>query len=83
MEYMTDIPWNSITYVEIRPDTDTVLPKEFTVVTMSNAYYVIYINGKKYTSGYTQDGFASLNSLFTYRQSSTLLSRSTTYTRLY
>ena len=60
VEYKTSIPWSSIAYVGIRPDTDTVLPEGFTVVTLSNAYYVVYLNGKEFASGYTEDGFSKV-----------------------
>ena len=60
VEYRTNIPWNSIAYVGIRPDIDTVLPEGFTVVALSNAYYVVYLNGKEFASGYTEDGFSKV-----------------------
>ena len=55
----TDVPWNSISYVGIRLDNNTVLPEMFTVIVLSNAYYEVYLNGKEYATGYTGDGMAT------------------------
>ena len=52
----TDVPWNDISYIGIRLDNNTIIPERFSVVTFSNAYYEIYLNGKEYASGYTSDG---------------------------
>lgn len=65
INYNTGIPWNVITYVGVRPDTDTVLPLGFSVVGIPSnpeAYYVIYINGSEYASGYTNsEGYSTLS----------------------
>jgi len=52
VKYNTGVPWNSIGYAGIRTDTDTVLPLKFYVIANIPAHYVVYINGKEYTSGY-------------------------------
>ena len=56
----TNVPWNNISYVGIRLDNNTVLPERFTVILLSNAYYEVYLNGKKYASGYTDGGLAKV-----------------------
>lgn len=53
IKYNTGIPWNSIGYVGIRTDTDTILPLSFIEKGAISSKYVIYINGKYYTSGFT------------------------------
>jgi len=57
VKYDTEVPWNSIGYVGIRTDFSTILPLKFYVISNGliasiPAYYVVYINGKEYTSGY-------------------------------
>ncbi|MCI2414731.1 MAG: hypothetical protein MPF33_05715 [Candidatus Aramenus sp.] len=57
INYLTPIPWN-FSYVGIRTDTPNVMitPKEFLVTFPSpNQLYVVYLNGKEYTSGYTNN----------------------------
>lgn len=65
INYNTGIPWNVITYVGVRTDTDTVLPLGFSVVGIPSnpeAYYVIYINGSEYAFGYTNsEGYSTLS----------------------
>ncbi|AWR96250.1 hypothetical protein DFR86_00955 [Acidianus sulfidivorans JP7] len=52
INYNTGVPWNSIGYVGIRPDTDTVLPLSFVVEGfVGNLTYNVYLNGKFYHSG--------------------------------
>ena len=46
------MPWDSIGYKGIRLDLSTVLPLEFYVMAIMPAHYVVYVNGKEYTSGY-------------------------------
>lgn len=56
IKYNTGVPWDNITYIGVRLDTDTLLPLSFKVTSVpENAYYVVYLNGKEYSSGYTND----------------------------
>ena len=55
----TTVPWDAISYVGVRTDTDTVLPLGFSVMAFPRAYYVIYVNGKEYSSGYA-DGISNV-----------------------
>ncbi|AWR96244.1 hypothetical protein DFR86_00920 [Acidianus sulfidivorans JP7] len=54
INYNTGIPWNSIGYVGVRPDTDTVLPLSFIVKgALTNVTYNVYLNGKLFSTGIT------------------------------
>jgi len=65
-KYNTGIPWDSIGYAGIRPDTDTILPLKFCVIAnglIANgipAHYVVYVNGKEYASGFGSLGNITL-----------------------
>jgi len=52
VKYNTGVPWDSIGYVGIRTDTDTVLPLNFYVIASIPAHYIVYVNGKEYASGF-------------------------------
>jgi len=65
VKYNTGVPWDSIGYVGIRTDTDTVLPLKFCVmankqITNIPAHYVVYVNGKEYASGFGSLGNITL-----------------------
>lgn len=57
VNYITGVPWNSIGYVGIRFDVNTISPYFFIVksdsyiTTASPSKYVVYVNGKEYASG--------------------------------
>lgn len=62
VEYNTGIPWRNISYVGVRTDVDTVLPLGFSILAVVNdAYYVVYLNGKEYASGYTTNGYGAVS----------------------
>ncbi|BDC17407.1 hypothetical protein [Acidianus sp. HS-5] len=61
VKYDTGIPWDNITYVGVRLDTDTVLPLSFSILAIPKAYYVVYLNSKEYTSGYTNEGYSTIS----------------------
>jgi hypothetical protein len=62
INYLTPIPWN-FSYVGIRTDTtnNMITPEEFLVTSPSatfpspNQPYLVYLNGKEYASGYTNN----------------------------
>ncbi|TRM75066.1 hypothetical protein DMP16_01465 [Sulfolobus sp. B1] len=57
INYLTPVLWN-FSYVGIRTDTpnNLITPLGFTVYSpLSHQLYVIYVNGKEYASGYTND----------------------------
>jgi len=60
VKYNTGVPWDSIGYVGIRTDTDTVLPLKFYVIANIPAHYIVYVNDKDYTSGFGSCGNLSL-----------------------
>ena len=60
IKYDTGIAWDSIGYVGIMLDYSTILPIKFYVVANIPAHYVVYVNGKKYTSGYGSVGNMTL-----------------------
>lgn len=71
IKYNTRIPWNSIGYVGIRLDSDTILPYSFLVkgdsyiALASPSKYVVYVNGKEYSSGYSAEGNVTLRTFST------------------
>jgi hypothetical protein len=57
INYLTPIPWN-FSYVGIRTDTpnNMITPEEFYATSPSpNQPYLVYLNGKEYASGYTNN----------------------------
>jgi len=60
IKYDTGVPWDSIGYAGIRFVFTTVLPLKFYVMAIIPAHYVVYINGKEYTSGYGSLGNLAL-----------------------
>ena len=56
IKYDTGVPWDSIGYVGIRLDYSTILLIKFYVMANIPAHYVVYVNGKKHTSGYGSVG---------------------------
>ncbi|MBW9141798.1 MAG: hypothetical protein K1T65_09005, partial [Candidatus Aramenus sp.] len=57
INYLTPVPWN-FSYVGIRTDTpnNMITPEEFLVTFPSpNQPYLVYLNGKEYASGYTNN----------------------------
>ncbi|QKR00844.1 hypothetical protein GWK48_11020 [Metallosphaera tengchongensis] len=57
INYLTTVPW-SFSYVGIRTDTPNtlIMPLGFTLSSpLSHQPYVVYVNGKEYNSGYTNN----------------------------
>jgi len=65
IKYNTGVPWNSIGYMGFRLGISTVLLLKFYVmasglIAIIPGHYVIYVNGKEYTSGYGSLGNITL-----------------------
>jgi len=60
IKYDTGIAWDSIGYVGIMLDYSTVLPLKFYVMAVIPAHYIVYVNGKKFTSGFGSVGNVTL-----------------------